>query len=53
VRASSKLNNVGSPSAPLLKFITLRISGRTSPSNFSWSRRLVIQAPLRLERRAK
>jgi len=37
----------------LLKFITLSTSGRISPSSFSWSRRLVIQAPLRLEGRAK
>ena len=38
---------------PLEKFITLKTSGRTSPSSFSWSRRLDIQAPLRLDGRAK
>ena len=38
------------PSAPLAKFITLTMSGRTSPSSFSWSRKALIQAPLRLER---
>jgi len=47
VRASSKLSNVGSRSPPLEKFITLTTSGRMSPASFSWSRSVVIQAPLR------
>jgi hypothetical protein len=53
VRASSKLKSVGSPSGALEKLHTLTISGRISPESFSWSRSEVIQAPLRLEGRAK
>ena len=41
------------PAPPLEKFITLTTSGRTSPASFSWSRSVVIQAPLRFEERAK
>ncbi len=37
----------------LAKLQTLTISGRTSPASFSWSRSDVIQAPLRLDGRAK
>ena len=39
--------------AGLEKLQTLTMSGRTSPTSFSWSRSEVIQAPLCLEARAK
>ena len=39
--------------SPLSKFITLTTIGRTSPASFSWSRSVLIQAPLCLDGRAK
>ena len=49
VRASSKERSAGWPFGGLEKFMTLTMIGRTSPSSFSWSRKPLIQAPLRFE----
>ena len=38
---------------PFEKFMTLTMIGRMSPESLSWLRKALIQAPLRLEDRAK